>query len=52
VIVENDDKVLLERHFKPGLYDFRVAPVGGTLGDKDPRATASTRIDPKSRSHS
>jgi len=37
-LAENDDKVLLERHFKPGLYDFWVAPVGGALGDKDPRA--------------
>jgi len=38
VIVENEDKVLVERPFKSGLYDFWVAPVGGARGDKDPRA--------------
>ena len=40
VIVENDDKVLLVRHLKPGAYDFWVAPGGGALGDEDLRATA------------
>jgi hypothetical protein len=52
VIVEKDDKGPLEGHFRAGLYDFRVAPVGGALGDKGPRAIAGTRMDPKSRSHS
>lgn len=40
VIVEQDDKVLLVRHLKPGAYDFWVAPGGGALGDEDLRATA------------
>jgi 8-oxo-dGTP diphosphatase len=40
VIVENDGKVLLVRHSKPGVYDFWVAPGGGALGDEDLRATA------------
>jgi ADP-ribose pyrophosphatase YjhB (NUDIX family) len=40
VIVENDSKILLVRHVKPGAYDFWVAPGGGALGDEDLRATA------------
>ena len=40
VIVENDNKILLVRHLKPGAYDFWVAPGGGALGDEDLRATA------------
>ncbi|MGB2818019.1 MAG: NUDIX domain-containing protein [Burkholderiaceae bacterium] len=35
VIVENDAKVLLVRHFRPGAYDFCVEPGGGALGDED-----------------
>jgi 8-oxo-dGTP diphosphatase len=41
VIVENDNKILLVRHLKPGAYDFWVAPGGGALGDEDLRATAN-----------
>jgi ADP-ribose pyrophosphatase YjhB (NUDIX family) len=40
VIVEDNDKVLLVRHHKPGAYDFWVAPGGGALGDEDLRGTA------------
>lgn len=40
VIVEQDDRILLVRHRKPGAYDFWVAPGGGALGDEDLRATA------------
>jgi 8-oxo-dGTP diphosphatase len=40
VIVENEGKVLLVRHCKPGAYDFWVAPGGGSVGDEDLRATA------------
>jgi hypothetical protein len=38
VIIESDGKVLLQPHFKAGSYDVWGAPVGGALGDKDPRA--------------
>ncbi|HQR78501.1 MAG TPA: NUDIX hydrolase [Burkholderiaceae bacterium] len=40
VIVEDDARVLLVRHLKPGVYDFWVAPGGGALGEEDLRATA------------
>jgi len=38
VIIESDSKVLLQHRFKAGSYDVWGAPVGGALGDKDPRA--------------
>jgi ADP-ribose pyrophosphatase YjhB (NUDIX family) len=44
VIVENDNKILLVRHLKPGAYDFWVAPGGGALGDEDLRATAKREV--------
>jgi ADP-ribose pyrophosphatase YjhB (NUDIX family) len=44
VIVENEDKVLLVRHHKPGAYDFWVAPGGGALDDEDLRATAKREV--------
>jgi len=44
VIIENDAKVLLVRHLKPGAYDFWVAPGGGALGDEDLRATAKREV--------
>ena len=32
VIVENNDRILLVRHFRPGRYDFWVTPGGGVQG--------------------
>jgi len=40
VIVDVDDRILLVRHVKPGVYDFWVGPGGGAEGTEDLRATA------------
>ena len=34
VLVEQDGRVLLVRHLRPGKYDFWVAPGGGVQGDE------------------
>jgi 8-oxo-dGTP diphosphatase len=34
VLIEQDDRLLLVRHVKPGEYDFWVAPGGGVEGDE------------------
>ena len=41
VIVEEEGRILLVRHTKPGAYDFWVAPGGGAEGTEDLIATAS-----------
>lgn len=33
-IVESDGRLLLVRHYRPGRYDFWVAPGGGVKGDE------------------
>jgi len=38
VIVDVDDRILLVRHVRPGIYDFWVAPGGGVEGTEDLRA--------------
>jgi 8-oxo-dGTP diphosphatase len=40
VIVEEEGRILLVRHTKPGAYDFWVAPGGGAEGAEDLVATA------------
>lgn len=40
VIVEQDGRILLVRHCKPGVYDFWVAPGGGAEGGEDLRVAA------------
>ena len=40
VIVEEEGRILLVRHTKPGAYDFWVAPGGGAEGTEDLIATA------------
>ncbi len=40
VIVEEEGRILLVRHTKPGEYDFWVAPGGGAEGTEDLMATA------------
>ena len=44
VIVENEGRVLLVRHRKPGAYDFWVAPGGGADGAEDLHATARREV--------
>ena len=44
VIVENEGRVLLVRHCKPGAYDFWVAPGGGAEGGEDLHATAKREV--------
>jgi 8-oxo-dGTP pyrophosphatase MutT (NUDIX family) len=34
VLVEDDGRVQMVRHLRPGRYDFWVAPGGGVLGDE------------------
>jgi hypothetical protein len=52
VLVESDGKVLLQPPFRVGSRGFWGTPVGGALGDMDPRAIASARIGPKRSRHS
>ncbi len=51
VIVENNDRILLVRHVKPGAYDFWVAPGGGAEGSEDLFATAKREVFEESRLH-
>ena len=44
VIVEDEGRILLVRHRKPGVYDFWVAPGGGAEGDEDPMTTAKREV--------
>ena len=44
VIVEDEGRVLLVRHRKPGVYDFWVAPGGGAEGTEDLLATARREV--------
>ena len=44
VIVENEGRILLVRHLKPGVYDFWVAPGGGAEGAEDLLATAKREV--------
>ena len=41
VIIENEDRVLLVRHIKPGAYDFWVVPSGGVKGAETLEAAAA-----------
>jgi 8-oxo-dGTP diphosphatase len=40
VIVEHNDRILLVRHVRPGIYDFWVAPGGGVQGTETLSAAA------------
>jgi 8-oxo-dGTP diphosphatase len=51
VIVEHDDRILLVRHVKPGVYDFWVAPGGGAEGTEDLLATAKREVFEESGLH-
>jgi 8-oxo-dGTP diphosphatase len=51
VIVENDNRVLLVRHTKLGVYDFWVAPGGGAEGTEDLLATAKREVFEESGLH-
>lgn len=44
VIVENEGRILLVRHKKPGSYDFWVAPGGGAQEAEDLLATAKREV--------
>lgn len=44
VLLEHEGKILLVRHYKPGKYDFWVAPGGGAEGTEDLRATARREV--------
>ena len=44
VIVENEGRILLVRHLKPGTYDSWVAPGGGAEGTEDLLATAKREV--------
>lgn len=44
VIVENEGRILLVRHRKPGAYDFWVAPGGGAEGAEDLQAAARREV--------
>ena len=43
-IVEDQDRVLLVRHQRPGRYDFWVAPGGGVKGDEPLRSAAIREV--------
>ncbi len=51
VIIENDNKVLLVRHQKPGVYDFWVAPGGGAEGTEDLLVAAKREVFEESGLH-
>jgi 8-oxo-dGTP diphosphatase len=40
VIVERNERILLVRHVRPGIYDFWVAPGGGVQGTETLSAAA------------
>src|SRR5678816_3875574 len=44
VLLEDEDRVLLVRHSKPGAYDFWVAPGGGVEGAEDLLACARREV--------
>ena len=44
VIVEDEGRILLVRHSKPGVYDFWVTPGGGAEGTEDLLATAKREV--------
>jgi 8-oxo-dGTP diphosphatase len=44
VLVEDDNRLLLVNHRKPGAYDFWVAPGGGAEDSEDLRATARREV--------
>jgi 8-oxo-dGTP diphosphatase len=44
VIVEEEGRILLVRHTKPGAYDFWVAPGGGAEGAEDLLETAKREV--------
>ena len=44
VILEEEGRILLVRHTKPGAYDFWVAPGGGAEGTEDLLATARREV--------
>ena len=44
VIVEEECRILLVRHMKPGAYDFWVAPGGGAEGTEDLIAAAKREV--------
>jgi 8-oxo-dGTP diphosphatase len=44
VIVEEEGRILLVRHVKPGVYDFWVAPGGGAEETEDLFATAKREV--------
>ena len=51
VIVENDNRILLVRHTKPGVYDFWVAPGGGAEGTEDLVSAAKREVFEESGLH-
>jgi 8-oxo-dGTP diphosphatase len=51
VIVENDNRILLVRHTKPGVYDFWVAPGGGAEGTEDLLSAAKREVFEESGLH-
>ena len=51
VIVENDNRILLVRHMKPGVYDFWVAPGGGAEGTEDLLTAAKREVFEESGLH-
>lgn len=44
MIVENEGRILMVRHCKPGVYDFWVAPGGGAEPGEDLLATARREV--------
>jgi 8-oxo-dGTP diphosphatase len=44
IIVEEQGRILLVHHTKPGVYDFWVAPGGGAEGNEDLFATAKREV--------
>lgn len=44
VIVENEGRILMVRHHKPGAYDFWVAPGGGAEDGEDLLSTAKREV--------
>jgi len=47
-LVVHDDRVLLVRHYKPGAYDFWVAPGGGAEGGEDLHAALRRAVKEES----
>jgi 8-oxo-dGTP diphosphatase len=44
VLIEQEGRILLVRHRKPGCYDFWVAPGGGAEGNEDLRNAARREV--------